>query len=46
MPLNPIHYTENVVAGYLKYQLTAYALPDEQLHAQMRRLPEEIRNGA
>jgi len=38
MSLNPIHYTENVINGYLKYQLTAYALADEHLHKQMRTL--------
>ncbi len=38
MSLNPIHYTENVIGGFLKYQRTAYVLADEHLDAQMRRL--------
>jgi len=38
MSLNPIIYTEKVVADFLKYQLTAYAFADERLREQMRQL--------
>ena len=38
MALNPIVFTEKVVWSFLRYQLTAYPLADERLHAQMRRL--------
>ncbi len=38
MPLNPIAYTERVIAGFLKYQLTAYPFADPELYEQMRRL--------
>lgn len=38
MPLNPVAYTERVVADFLKYQLTTYALADTRLYEQMRKL--------
>jgi len=38
MALNPITYTEKIVASFLKYQVTAYPFADERLHAQMRAL--------
>lgn len=38
MALNPISFTENVVADFLRYQLTTYPLADEQLHAQLKSL--------
>jgi len=38
MALNPIAFTEQVVADFLRYQLTTYPLADEDLHAQMRTL--------
>ncbi len=46
--LNPISYTERVVADFLRYQLTTYRFADEALHAQMRRLLslEQIRSTA
>jgi hypothetical protein len=33
MALNPIRYTEKVVADCLCYQLTTYALADDRLYA-------------
>lgn len=36
--LNPITYTEQIIADFLKYQLTAYAFADANLHRQMRQL--------
>jgi ATP-dependent helicase YprA (DUF1998 family) len=44
--LNPVTYTEQVVADFLRYQLTTYPFSDERLHNQMRRLLnlEETRN--
>ena len=44
--LNPVTYTEEVVADFLRYQLTTYPFSDERLHGQMRRLLnlEETRN--
>jgi hypothetical protein len=38
MPLNPIAYTEQVVANYLRYQLSAYPFADQHLFEQMRQL--------
>lgn len=38
MALNPIAFTEQVVADFLRYQLTTYPLADSDLHAQMRAL--------
>jgi len=38
MALNPPAYTEKIVTSFLRYQLTAYALADDGLHQQMRRL--------
>ncbi len=38
MALNPISFTEQVVADFLRYQLTTYPLADTDLHAQMRSL--------
>jgi ATP-dependent helicase YprA (DUF1998 family) len=38
MALNPISFTEQVVADFLRYQLTTYPLADASLHAQMRAL--------
>ena len=38
MALNPISFTEHVVADFLRYQLTTYPLADVDLHAQMRAL--------
>lgn len=38
MALNPIAYTEKVVSGFLRYQLTAYPLADGRLNQQMRQL--------
>jgi hypothetical protein len=38
MALNPIAFTEKVLASFLKYQLTAYPFADERLHKQMRGL--------
>lgn len=38
MALNPVAFTEKVVHGFLRYQLTAYHFADERLHEQMRRL--------
>ena len=32
MALNPIAYTEKIVRGFLRYQLTAYPFADEHLH--------------
>ena len=36
--MNPITYTENVVEGFLRYQLTTYSFADPSLHRQMRQL--------
>lgn len=36
--LNPITYTEQIIADFLKYQLTAYAFADVNLYRQMRQL--------
>ncbi len=36
--INPILFTENVVADFLKYQLTTYPFADERLYGQLRRL--------
>ena len=36
--LNPITYTEQIIADFLKYQLSAYAFADANLHRQMRQL--------
>lgn len=36
--LNPITYSEKLVADFLRYQLTTYPFTDERLHAQMRTL--------
>jgi len=36
--LNPITYTEQIIADFLKYQLTAYSFADANLHRQMRQL--------
>ena len=36
--LNPILYTEQILSDFLRYQLTAYAFGDRDLHDQMRRL--------
>ncbi|MBM4345912.1 MAG: DEAD/DEAH box helicase, partial [Deltaproteobacteria bacterium] len=36
--LNPITYTEHVVADFLRYQMTTYALADRALRAQLRTL--------
>ena len=38
MALNPVAYTENVVAAFCCYQLTAYPFADPELHRQMRDL--------
>ncbi|MDR0966380.1 MAG: DEAD/DEAH box helicase [Myxococcales bacterium] len=38
MALNPISFTEQVVADFLRYQLTTYPLADLDLHAQLREL--------
>jgi len=38
MALNPVVFTEKVVRGFLRYQLTAYPFADERLNSQMRRL--------
>ncbi len=38
MALNPISFTEQVVADFLRYQLTTYPIADVDLHAQMREL--------
>lgn len=38
MAINPIVYTERVVRGFLKYQLSAYPFADPRLHSQMRDL--------
>lgn len=38
MAINPIVFTEKVVASFLRYQLTAYPFADENLHHQMRQL--------
>ncbi|WP_395095204.1 DEAD/DEAH box helicase [Armatimonas sp.] len=38
MALNPVAYTEKIVRGFLKYQLTAYPFSDPTLYAQMREL--------
>ena len=36
--LNPVVYTEQVIADFLRYQLTTYPFADPGLYAQMRRL--------
>jgi ATP-dependent helicase YprA (DUF1998 family) len=36
--LNPVHYTEQIVRDFLRYQLTTYSFADQRLHRQMRRL--------
>jgi ATP-dependent helicase YprA (DUF1998 family) len=36
--LNPITYSEKIVADFLRYQLTTYPFADERLYAQMRAL--------
>lgn len=36
--LNPITYTEKIVADFLRYQLTTYPFADTNLHSQMRTL--------
>ena len=36
--LNPITFTEQIIADFLKYQLTAYGFADANLHRQMRQL--------
>lgn len=36
--LNPITYSEKLVADFLRYQLTTYPFTDERLHTQMRTL--------
>src|SRR5436190_23180463 len=36
--MNPLAYAENVVRGFLRYQLTAYPFADPNLYAQLRRL--------
>jgi hypothetical protein len=38
MTLNPLAFTEDVVADFLRYQVTAYPFSDPDLHAQMRQL--------
>ena len=38
MPLNPIAFTDGVVASFLRYQLTAYPFADARLDKQMRDL--------
>ena len=38
MALNPIAYTEKVLSGFLRYQLTAYPFADPNLYAQLRTL--------
>lgn len=38
MALNPISFTEQVVADFLRYQLTTYPLADQDLYQQMRDL--------
>lgn len=38
MTLNPVAYTEKVVSGFLRYQLTTFPFADRDLHEQMRRL--------
>jgi ATP-dependent helicase YprA (DUF1998 family) len=38
MPLNPIAFTNRVVASFLRYQLTAYPFADRRLDKQMRDL--------
>ena len=38
MPLNPIAFTDRVVASFLRYQLTAYPFADPRLDRQMRDL--------
>ena len=38
MAMNPLAYAENVVRGFLRYQLTAYPFADPDLYGQMRRL--------
>ncbi|MFZ2955814.1 MAG: hypothetical protein WA705_02815 [Candidatus Ozemobacteraceae bacterium] len=40
MALNPISFTEQVVADFLRYQLTTYPLADADLHGQMKALPQ------
>ncbi|HND33533.1 MAG TPA: hypothetical protein PLA94_26220, partial [Myxococcota bacterium] len=36
--INPVAYTEAVVADFLRYQLTTYPLADQRLYQQMRNL--------
>ena len=36
MPLNPLQLTDQVLADFLRYQVTAYPLADERLSAQLR----------
>ena len=38
MAMNPLAYAENVVRGFLRYQLTAYPFADPDLYGQLRRL--------
>lgn len=38
MAINPLAYTENVVRGFLQYQLSAYPFADPELYSQLRRL--------
>ncbi|MCE7937239.1 MAG: DUF1998 domain-containing protein [Chloroflexi bacterium CFX6] len=38
MAINPVAYTEKVISGFLRYQLTAYPLADQRLSRQMRQL--------
>lgn len=38
MALNPVAFTEKIVANFLRYQITAYPFADARLHAQMRDL--------
>lgn len=38
--LNPITYTERVVADFLRYELSTHAFADAALHAQFRSLLE------
>ena len=36
MPLNPLQFTEQVLADFLRYQVTAYPLAADRLSAQLR----------
>ncbi len=38
MALNPVVFTENVVANFLRYQITTYPFADANLYEQLRRL--------